>query len=180
MICHSPTAGSPTREGEGSRFLVHEVDAEVPLPGELRVGEQRLLRQDELEALAAPVARDPRRHVSQLLPVPEHVAEAPPGVLAEADAAEREHDSRIAYFPLARLEQIRIGGERVAGVPEDGLVSIVPDDRRSGMVGVVLVHDQVYHRFPKGVVVGRRGRPAASWRGRAGRDAPRTSGTSPR
>ena len=48
--------GTSTREGEGARFLVHEADAETLLPRALRIGDQGLLRQNEFEALAAPVA----------------------------------------------------------------------------------------------------------------------------
>ena len=93
-VCQREDAGCFIREGD-SKLLVERT---------LPLGEQSLLVQQEFEALAPSVVRDPRRHVPQLLPVAEDVAQAPARVLTEPDAAEREHYAGVPDLLLPGLQ----------------------------------------------------------------------------
>ena len=135
-----PAAGS-----KYSCLFISELYPETGLEKNLLLRQKLFFFQDEFKAFMRLDVSDGGWNVAQLLPVSEDVAQAPSGILAQADASEGGHDPGIANLLFAGFEQVGIGGKGITGIPENSLVGIVANIRLAGVIGVILVDAQVDH-----------------------------------
>ena len=108
-----------------------------------------------MECFPRPVVLDDRRNAPEPAPTLEDGPDAGPGLFAQAYAAESADDPGVADLLLSRIQEFLGRCERVARIPQQRAVVEEPDRRLAGVIGVVLVDQQIDRGLPEGNVIRR-------------------------
>ena len=83
--------------------------------------------------------------MTELLPVPKNIPESPTCVFAQANPSKGCNDPWIADFLFTWLKQVSIRGKGISRIPEYGLIGIMANFSFAGMIGIVLMDNQIDH-----------------------------------
>ena len=142
-------------KGESPGLGLAKANTEAGLEQTLLFGQELLLEEGQLECLPRPVVLDDRRNAPESPPTVEDGPDAGPGLFAQTYAAEGADDPGVTEILLSGVQELLGRCESVARIPQQRAVVEEPDRRLAGVIGIVLVDQQIDRGLPEGNVIRR-------------------------